>query len=126
MNNPFQPDNVKSVYNRKSIYNRIINTFKPVTKEEEAKDRQRRISNLDELKELLHVVELINADVRYQKLRKLRKDQLSINIELLKTTKSTDPNITMIQGQVQTLEEELDMTRIIKQQIGRIENESRT
>ena len=117
--NPFSPE---------KIYNRIMdfNPFRPKTKEDILDEKKHRLSRLEELKELSEMAEQLIADSRYIKLRKLRQEQLDINMELLKTTKSTDPRISELQASVQRLEEELDMVKLIRNQIERIENEPAT
>lgn len=117
--NPFQSEDLKKVYNRILDFN----PFRAKTKEENLEEKQKRLSYLEELKELSEMAEQLVADSRYQKLRKLRQEQLNQNLELLKTTVSTDPKISEIQAKVITLEEELNMAKIIKEQIARIENE---
>ena len=117
--NPFQTEDLKKVYNRILDFN----PFRAKTKEDNLEEKQKRLEYIEELKELSEMAEQLISDARYQKLRKLRVEQLNHNLELLKTTNTTDPRISEIQARIQTLEEELDMPKIFKKQIEAIENE---
>ena len=117
--NPFQTEDLKKVYNRILDFN----PFRAKTKEDNLEEKQERLNYLDDLRELLEIADQLVADARYQKLRKLRVEQLNHNLELLKTESTIDPKIATIQARIQTLEEELDMPKIFKKQIEAIENE---
>ena len=117
--NPFQTEDLKKVYNRILDFN----PFRAKTKEDNLEEKQKRLGYIEELKELSEMAEQLIADARYQKLRKLRVEQLNHNLELLKTESTIDPKIAAIQARIQTLEEELDMPKVFKKQIEAIENE---
>ena len=117
--NPFQTEDLKKVYNRILDFN----PFRAKTKEDNLEEKQERLNYLDDLRELLEIADQLVADARYQKLRKLRVEQLNHNLELLKTESSIDPKITAIQARIQILEEELNMAKVLKEQITKLENE---
>ena len=117
--NPFQTEDLKKVYNRILDFN----PFRAKTKEDNLEEKQKRLGYIEELKELSEMAEQLVSDSRYQKLRKLRQEQLNHNLELLKTESTVDPKIATIQARIQTLEEELNMAKVLKEQITKIENE---
>jgi len=120
MDNPFKNDELRKVYNR--ILD--LNPFKDKTKAEILEEKKFKLSHIEELKELLESMEQLISDSRYVKIRKLRQEQLDHNINLLKTLHTIDPKISEIQARISTLEEELDMVKVIKTQIERIESET--
>ena len=117
--NPFQSEDLKKVYNRIMDFN----PFRAKTKDDNLEEKKSRLAYIEELKELSEMAEQLIADTRYQKLRKLHQEQLNHNLELLKTTTTIDPKISELQARIQTIEEELNMAKVIKKQIEQIENE---